>query len=49
MISLRLKDLPEMERPRERLLLCGVESLSFEELLAIIIKYKISDPFCPIM
>lgn len=37
-INVRLKDLPEMERPRERLLLCGVESLSIEELLAIIIK-----------
>lgn len=35
---MKIKDLPEMERPRERLLLCGVESLSLEELLAIIIK-----------
>lgn len=35
---MKIKDLPEMERPRERLLLYGVESLSLEELLAIIIK-----------
>lgn len=35
---MRIKDLPLVERPRERLLLCGVESLSVEELLSITIK-----------
>ena len=35
---MRIKDLPLAERPRERLLLCGVESLSVEELLSITIK-----------
>ena len=35
---MRIKDLPVTDRPRERLINCGVESLSNEELLAIIIK-----------
>lgn len=35
---MKIKDLPEIERPRERLILYGVDSLSVEELLAIIIK-----------
>lgn len=33
-----IKELPEKERPRERLITYGVENLSNEELLAIIIK-----------
>jgi DNA repair protein RadC len=35
---MRIKDLPVNERPRERLINCGIENLSNEELLAIIIK-----------
>jgi DNA repair protein RadC len=35
---MKLKDLPLSERPRERLINYGVESISNEELLAIIIK-----------
>lgn len=35
---LRIKDLPETERPREKLLKYGVESLSNNELLAIILR-----------
>lgn len=34
----KIKDIPVMERPRERLITYGVESLSNEELLAIILK-----------
>ena len=34
----KIKDLPVLDRPIERLLNCGVESLSNEELLAIILK-----------
>lgn len=37
-MSYRVKDLIESERPRERLLSCGVEHLSNEELLSIIMK-----------
>lgn len=33
-----IKNMPISERPRERLLKCGVESLSIQELLAIILK-----------
>ncbi len=33
-----IKDIPETERPRERFLLVGVEHLSNEELLSILIK-----------
>ena len=36
--NLKIKDIPEMERPRERLLTYGVENISNEELLAILIK-----------
>ena len=36
--SIRLKDMPEFERPREKLLALGVESLNNSELLAIILK-----------
>ncbi len=35
---MKIKDIPTSERPRERLLLLGKESLSNEELLSIIIK-----------
>lgn len=35
---MKVKDLPESERPRERFLKYGVESLSNEELLSIILK-----------
>ncbi len=35
---MKVKDLPELERPRERLLQVGVENLSNEELLSIILK-----------
>jgi len=34
----RIKDLPEEERPRERLLSLGPESLTDKELLAILIR-----------
>ena len=34
----KIKDLPVLDRPVERLLNCGVETLSNEELLAIILK-----------
>lgn len=35
---MKVKDLPESERPRERFLKYGVESLSNEELISIILK-----------
>lgn len=35
---MKVKDIPKMERPRERLIEYGVESLSNEELLSIILK-----------
>lgn len=35
---MKIKDLPKEERPRERLLLRGVENLTNEDLLAILIK-----------
>lgn len=35
---MRLKDLPTIERPRERLMMYGQENLSNEELLSIILK-----------
>ena len=37
-MNVKIKDLPINERPRERLVNCGVENLSNEELLAIILK-----------
>lgn len=37
-ISYKVKDIPESERPRERLLEVGVDNLSNQELLAIILK-----------
>ena len=37
-MTIKIKDLPEMERPRERMIRVGKENLSIEELLAIIIK-----------
>lgn len=36
--SIKLKDMPEFERPREKLLALGAESLTNSELLAIILK-----------
>lgn len=33
-----IRDIPKCERPRERLIAYGVEALSNEELLAIILK-----------
>ena len=35
---MKIKDIPIHERPRERLMECGVENLSNEELLAILLK-----------
>ena len=35
---MKIKEIPKMERPRERLLTYGVENISNEELLAIILK-----------
>lgn len=40
---LRIKDLPVEERPRERLMLYGKESLSNSELLSIILKTGVKD------
>lgn len=37
-MSNRIKDWPEDERPRERMLKCGAESLSIAELLAIFLR-----------
>ena len=37
-MSVKLKELPVLERPRERLINVGVENLSDEELLSIILK-----------
>ena len=37
-MSVKLKELPVLERPRERLINVGVENLSDEEILAIILK-----------
>lgn len=37
-MSVRMKDVPILERPRERLINYGAENLSDEELLAIILK-----------
>ena len=42
-MSYMIKDLPKEERPRERVLKYGVESLSNRELLAIIIKTGTKD------
>lgn len=39
----KIKDIPEEERPRERLLKYGVESLSDSELLAILLKTGTKD------
>lgn len=43
MYILKIKDIPKNERPRERLLKYGVENLSNEELLSIIIKTGTKD------
>ena len=37
-MAVKIKDIPVYERPQERLILSGVESLSNEELIAIILK-----------
>ena len=37
-----IKELPVSERPRERMLKCGANSLSNSELLAIILKTGVS-------
>ena len=42
-MSTMIKDLPLTERPRERLLNCGVENLSNEELIAIILQTGTKD------
>ena len=42
-MNLKIKDIPVDERPRERLINYGVNSLSTEELLAIIIKNGIKN------
>ena len=42
-MSYMIKDLPKEERPRERLLKYGVESLSNRELLAIVLKTGTKD------
>lgn len=42
-MNVKIKDLPINERPRERLINCGVENLSNEELLAIILKTGTKD------
>jgi len=36
--SLKIKDIPQNERPKEKLLTCGADSLSNSELLAIILR-----------
>lgn len=43
MYILKIKDIPKEERPRERLIKYGVENLSNEELLSIIIKTGTKD------
>lgn len=43
MVHYRIKDLPEHERPRERLEAAGAEALSNAELLAILIKTGTKD------
>ena len=42
-MNVKIKDLPINERPRERLINCGVENLSNEELIAIILKTGTKD------
>ena len=37
-MSIKIKEIPLLERPRERLINYGVENLSDEELLSIILK-----------
>lgn len=36
--NIKIKDLPESEKPRERAIKCGISTLSNEELLSIILK-----------
>lgn len=45
-IIILIKDIPNNERPRERLIKYGVESLSNEELLSIIISSGTKDKSC---
>ena len=42
-MNVKMKDIPELERPRERLINVGVENLSDEELLSIILKVGTKD------
>ena len=42
-MNVKMKDIPELERPRERLINIGVENLSDEELLSIILKVGTKD------
>ncbi|MBE6144431.1 MAG: JAB domain-containing protein [Firmicutes bacterium] len=42
-MNVRIKDLPVAERPRERLINSGVENLSNEEILAILLKTGTKD------
>lgn len=42
-MNVKMKDVPELERPRERLINFGVENLSDEELLSIILKTGYKD------
>ena len=42
-MNVMIKDLPLSERPRERLINCGVENLSNEELIAIILQTGTKD------
>lgn len=42
-MNLKIKEIPINERPRERLINCGVESLSNEELLSLLLESGIKD------
>ena len=42
-MSYRIKELPELERPRERLKRVGVENLTDKEILSIILKTGTKD------
>lgn len=42
-MNIKMKDIPELERPRERLINIGVSNLSDEELLSIILKVGTKD------
>lgn len=42
-MNVKIKDIPELERPRERLMNIGVDNLSNSELLAILLKTGTKD------